>query len=179
MLFRSTATLGTTCLTTDDDTILTKGEIIAPGETAPPAIKNTISADDTTVAIDGLGISVDFTSITTDGNLSVEIQDPDTVVANTSATLASDGSGALEFAASGNNITTVSSGVSFDLTETTATSGAMTITLPYDQATAEAAGFNEEQLHVTHFVNGNWVIENNCTVDAVNDEITCIVETVE
>jgi len=42
-----------------------------------------------------------------------------------------------------------------------------------------AAGFSEDTLEVSHFVNGNWVIENNCTVDTVDNEITCIVDTVE
>jgi hypothetical protein len=87
-----TAALGVNCLTTDDATILTKGEIITPGETAPPAVKNTISKDDTTVSVDGLGVSVDFTSITTDGNLDVSIADPDTIAASTGAELALDNS---------------------------------------------------------------------------------------
>jgi hypothetical protein len=168
-----------TCLPTSDDAILTKGEIITPGETAPPAVKNTISADDTTVSIDGLGVSVEFTSVTTDGNLSVAIQDPDDVVADTGATLAEDGSGALEFSASGKSMTSVSSVIDFDLTGATASSGAMTITLPYDEAAAEEAGFSENSLEVSHYVGGEWVVENNCTVDTENNEITCIVDSVE
>ena len=167
-----TDTSADTCIPTSDDAILTKGEIITPGVTLP-AVKNTISADDTTVSIDGLGVSVDFTSVTTDGNLSVEIQDPDDTVAATGATLAGDGSGALEFAASGNNITTVSSVIDFDLTGTTASSGSMTIVLPYDESAAIAAGFTEDNLKVSHFVNGIWVVENDCTVDTINNEITC------
>jgi hypothetical protein len=170
---------GTTCLTTVDADILTKGEIITPGETAPPAVKNTISADDTTVSIDGLGVSVDFTSITTDGNLSVAIQDPDDTVAATGATLTEDGSGALEFTASGLSMTTVSSVIDFDLTGSTASSGGMTITLPYDEVAAEAAGFDEDNLEVSHYVGGEWVVENNCTVDTVNNEITCFVTSIE
>jgi len=55
----------------------------------------------------------------------------------------------------------------------------MTITLPYDEAAATALKLNENELEVSHFVNGNWVIENNCTVDTVDNEITCIVDTVE
>ena len=174
-----TDTSSETCLPTADSAILTKGEIITPGATAPPAIKNTISKDDTTVSIDGLGVSVDFTSITTDGNLSVAIQDPDVTVAATGATLADDGSGALEFNASGNKITTVSSVIDFDLTGTTASSGTMTITLPYDEAAAAAAGFTEDSLKVSHYVGGEWVVENNCTVNTTDDNITCIVDSVE
>ena len=174
-----TADLGATCLTTDDATILTKGEIIAPGEDAPPAIKNTISQDDTTVSIDGLGISVEFTSVTTDGNLSVAIQDPDVTAAATGATLADDGSGALEFSASGKSMTSVSSVIDFELTGSTASSGAMTITLPYDADAAEEAGFSESSLEVSHYVGGEWVVENNCTVDSLNNEITCIVDSIE
>ena len=174
-----TDTTSETCLPTADSAILTKGEIITPGETAPPAIKNTISKDDTTISIDGLGVSVDFTSITTDGNLSVAIQDPDVTVANTNAILADDNSGALKFLASGKSITTVSSVIDFDLTGSTASSGAMTITLPYDESAATAAGFDESTLEVSHYVNNVWVVENNCTVDTANNNITCIVDTIE
>ncbi|MBT6646211.1 MAG: hypothetical protein HOB51_01635, partial [Thaumarchaeota archaeon] len=174
-----TAALGVNCLTTDDATILTKGEIITPGEEAPPAVKNTISKDDTTVSVDGLGVSVDFTSITTDGNLDVSIADPDNIAASTDAELADDNSGALEFNASGKSMTTFSSIVEFDLTGSTTSTGAMTITLPYDAAAATAAGFTEESLEVTHFVGGQWVIENDCTVDTANDEITCNVQSIE
>jgi hypothetical protein len=131
------------------------------------------------MSIDGLGISVDFTSITTDGNLDVTVQDPDVTVAATGATFAQDGSGALEFTASGKSITTVSSIINFNLTGSTASSGAMTITLPYDEAAATAAGFTEESLKVSHYVGGVWVVENNCTVDTVNNNIECIVDSVE
>ncbi|MDC1057555.1 hypothetical protein OAP90_02395, partial [Nitrosopumilus sp.] len=173
-----TDTSSETCLPESDSAILTKGEIITPDTTAPPAIKNTISKDDTTVSIDGLGVSVDFTSVATDGNLSVAIQDPDVTVANTGAMLSGD-SGALAFVASGKSITTVSSVIDFDLTGSTASSGPVTITLPYDESAATAAGFNESNLEVSHFVGGEWVVENNCTVDTVNNDITCIVDSVE
>ena len=173
-----TGTSDNTCLPTADSAILTKGEIITPGTTAPPAIKNTISKDDTTVSIDGLGVSVDFTNVATDGNLSVAIQDPDVTVSNTGAKLSGD-SGALTFTASGKSITTVSSVIDFDLTGSTAASGPVTITLPYDESAANAAGFDESTLEVSHFVGGEWVVENNCTVDTVNNNITCIVDSVE
>ena len=166
------------CIPADADDILTKGEKLAAGVTIP-AIKNTISKDNPTMSIDGLGISVDFTSITTDGNLDVTVQDPAVTVAATGAILAEDGSGALEFTASGKNITTVSSIINFNLTGSTASSGAMTITLPYDEAAAAAAGFTEESLKVSHYVGGVWVVENNCTVDTVNNNIECIVDSVE
>ena len=55
----------------------------------------------------------------------------------------------------------------------------MTITLPYDEAAAVAAGFDEDNLEVSHYVDGEWVVENNCTVDTINNEITCIVESIE
>jgi hypothetical protein len=174
-----TDTTASTCIPTSDDAILTKGEIITPGETAPPAVKNTISKDDTTVSVDGLGVSVEFTSVTTDGNLSVAIKDPDDIVSDTGAKLSTDGSGALEFSSSGKSMTTVSSVIDFDLTGSTASSGAMTITLPYDEAAATAAGFAEQSLQVSHYVGGVWVVENNCTVDTVDNEITCIVDSIE
>ena len=170
--------LGTDCIPADADDILTKGEKLAAGVTIP-AIKNTISKDNPTISVAGLGISVNFTSVTTDGNLDVTIQDPTDTIANTGAVTAPDDPTALQFTTSSKVITTVSSVIDFDLTGSTASSGAMTITLPYDEAAATAAGFSEDSLEVSHFVNGNWVIENNCTVDTVDNEITCIVDTVE
>jgi hypothetical protein len=167
------------CLTDVASNVLSKGAIVTPETVLPAAIKNTVTKDNPTMSIDGLGISVDFTSITNDGNLDVSIADPDAIAASTGAELADDNSGALEFNASGKSMTTFSSIVEFDLTGSTTSTGAMTITLPYDAAAATAAGFTEESLEVTHFVGGKWVIENDCTVDTVNDEITCNVQSIE
>jgi len=166
------------CIPADADDILTKGEKLAAGVTIP-AIKNTISKDNPTISVAGLGISVNFTSVTTDGNLDVTIQDPTDTVANTGAIIHPGDPTALQFNTASKVITTVSSVIDFDLTGSTASSGAMTITLPYDEAAATALKLNENELEVSHFVNGNWVIENNCTVDTVDNEITCIVDTVE
>jgi hypothetical protein len=172
-----TDTTASTCIPSSDDAILTKGEIITPGETAPPAVKNTISKDDTTVSVDGLGVSVEFTSVTTDGNLSVAIKDPDDISTDNGATVSPNGQ--LEFNAGGADFTTVSSVIDFDLTGSTASSGAMTITLPYDEAVAKAAGFDEGSLEVSRWDGTSWVIENNCTVNTTDNEISCIVESIE
>ncbi|MDA7495640.1 hypothetical protein N8459_03925, partial [Nitrosopumilus sp.] len=179
----STVTCGTdtsasTCLPNADSAILTKGEIITAGETAPPAVKNTISKDDTTVSVDGLGVSVEFTSVTTDGNLSVAIKDPDDIVAATTGATVSP-NGQLEIDTQGGTLTTVSSVIDFDLTGSTASSGAMTITLPYDEEAAKASGFDEGTLEVVRWDGTSWVTENNCTVDSINNEISCIVESIE
>ena len=174
-----TDTSSNTCLPNADSAILTKGEIITPGETAPPAVKNTISKDNTTVSIDGLGVSVDFTSVSTDGNLSVSIQDPDATVAATGATLAEDNSGAITVETGPNTILSVSSVIDFDLTGDTSSTGTTDITLPYDAAAVEAGGFAEGTLEVSHYVDGEWIIERNCSVDTVNDQITCTVDSVE
>ena len=165
------------CIPADDGDILVKGEKLASGVTIP-AIKNTITKDNPTLSIDGLGIEVVFTDITTDGNLDVTVQDPAVTIANTGAT-ASGTDGAIAFDAGGKSMTTFSSIIDFDLTGSTASSGAMTITLPYDAAATAAAGFAEDNLEVSHFVGGQWVIENNCTVDTVANDITCIVDSVE
>ena len=174
-----TDTSSNTCLPNADSAILTKGEIITPGETAPPAVKNTISKDNTTVSIDGLGVSVDFTNVSTDGNLSVSIQDPDDTVAATGATLTEDNSGAITFEAGNTSIVSVSSIIDFDLTGSTSSTGTTDITLPYDAAAVAAGGYAEGTLEVSHYVNGEWIIERNCSVDTVNDQITCTVDSVE
>ena len=118
-----------------------------PAKQAPPAVKNTISKDDTTVSVDGLGVSVEFTSVTTDGNLSVAIKDPDDIASATGATVSPNGQ--LELKSGADDITTVSSVIDFDLTGSTASSGTMTITLPYDESAAETAGFDEGSLEVS------------------------------
>ena len=51
--------------------------------------------------------------------------------------------------------------------------------LLHDEAAATAAGFAEQSLQVSHYVGGVWVVENNCTVDTTNNEITCIVDSIE
>ncbi|MGY8927004.1 MAG: hypothetical protein ACKVJC_06885, partial [Flavobacteriales bacterium] len=134
--------------------------------------------DDTTVSVDGLGVSVDFTNVTTAGNLSVAIVDPDTMV-SAGTKLAANNSGALEFLAGSKSMTTVSSVIDFDLTGDTASSGKMTITLPYDEAAVLAAGFTEDTLEVSHLVGGVWVVETGCTVDKGNNNIECIVDSIE
>ena len=124
------------------------------------------------------GVSVDFTDVATDGNLSVAIKDPDDIVSTKNGTtLAADGSGAVEFETTGQSNVSVSSVLEFDLTGSTASTGAMTITLPYDASAVDAG--SESNLQVAHYVGNEWVIENNCTVDTASDSITCIVDTVE
>jgi hypothetical protein len=112
--------------------------------------------------------------------LSVAIKDPDDIVSTkTGTTLAADGSGAVEFETTGQSNVSVSSVLEFDLTGSTASTGAMTITLPYDASAVDAGNGDEANLKVAHYVGNEWVIENNCTVDTASDSITCIVDTVE
>ncbi|NWJ56301.1 fibronectin type III domain-containing protein [Marine Group I thaumarchaeote] len=162
---------GTDCIPSDDADILSKGEIIDAGTTIP-AIKNTVTKDNPTLSIDGLGISMSFASITTDGNLDVTVKDPNDIVTDTGATFDIDG--ALEMTSGFDVITAISSIIDFDLTGSTANSGLMTITLPYKEANIQE-GTKESQLTMLHYENGEWITEDDCTIDEAANEITCIV----
>ena len=166
------------CIPADADNILSIGEIISDG-TVIPAIKNTVTKDNPSLDVTGLGVSMTFASITEDGNLDVTVKDSSTVIANTGAVLDPGGSGALTFPASGKSVTTVSNVIDLDLTGNTASSGAVTITLPYNEAATTAAGFSESSLQVSHYIGDTWVIETDCTVDTAANTITCNVDSVE
>ena len=161
----------TNCLPSDATKVLAKGEKLLPGQ-APAAIKNTVTKDKPSLSIDGLGIELTFSSVTTDGNVDVVVMDPATVSDST----ADGADGTLTMTASdGNSVTTLSSVYNISTTGTTANSGTMDIVLPYDTDVLSTNGVSTTDLEVLHYTGGSWVKENNCSVNESSKNITCTV----
>jgi hypothetical protein len=161
-----------TCTVSDAD-VLSSGEKIEPGVTVA-AISNTVTNDNPTMSIDGLGISLTFEEITDDGTIDVQMMDPDDVLG-----LVGDvnDDGSMTLATNQGNLETVSSVIDFSYGGDAESSGEMTIVLPYNDE--DLNGLNENSLEVMHYSGGEWIVETDCTIDTVNNEITCIVETID
>jgi hypothetical protein len=170
LLLEATTCTTSDCLPSDASKVLAKAEKLLPG-VAPDAIKNSVTKDKPSLSIDGLGIELTFSSVTTDGNVDVVIMDPATV----SSTTSSAADGTLQMTASdGNTVTTLSS--VYNITADTAVnSGDMTVVLPYDTDVLSANGVATADLEVLHFTGGEWVKESSCTVNESSKNITCTV----
>ena len=164
---------GDNCLDEIAGKVLAKAAL-SPSGTTHAAVKNNISNDSKVVTVDGLGVKLTLDTVSTRGGLDVTVKDPDDVVTDTGAEL-SGTDGALSMTADGTDITTISSVIDFTLADSAAISGSMTIEMPYDEAAATAKGFDENNLKVVHYTGGEWITEDDCTVDKVNDIITCTV----
>jgi len=156
-----------TCIP-DASKYLAPGELLAPG-TDPTAIANTISNKTTSFTIPGLGFEMSFANVTTSGKVNVDPIDPSTLTTSTAGSTL----GSRTVTASGTSITTIGTVMNVSL-DTAIQSGTMTITLPYDESNIPA-GVTEENLEMVHFTGEAWVTENNCSVDTVNNKITCTV----
>ncbi len=160
-----TNTSGSTCVPDDAALYLAPGELLAPG-TDPAAVSHAISADDDVFSITGLGITLDFGTVTTAGNIDVDPIDPATLTTSTAGTLA----GARIVEIGGIEIETV--GTVFEITVGATVTGTTSVTIPYDD-TAFPEGFSEENAVGLHFTNGAWEQIEGCTVDTANNNITC------
>ena len=161
-----------TCTVSDED-VLSSGEIIEAGVTVA-AISSTVTNDTPTMSIDGLGISLAFEEITDDGTIDVQIMDP-TNVAGVIGEVSETGS--LTINAEGDEMETISSVIDFDFGGTASASGEMTIVLPYSEG--ELGDIDEGDLEVLHYSNGEWITEDDCTIDTINNEITCTVDSID
>lgn len=150
--------------------VLSPGELLTPG-TNPDPVDSRISSTDKSITIPGLGFNMTFGTVSTAGTVSVDLMNPSSVTA-----ASSDSSGKLTMTASnGNTLNSIGSimDVSVNATSGAATSGSMTITLPYDEA--NLGGASESSLQMLHYTGGVWITENSCTIDTVNNKITCTV----
>ena len=170
LLLSSTTCTASDCLPTDVTAVLSKGEKLMPGQ-APPAIKNTVTKDKPTLAVDGLGIELTFSSVTTDGNVDVTVMEPSTIT--DSSADGNDGTRTMT-ASDGAPVTTLSSVYNISTT-TAANSGTMEITLPYDEDTLSENGVGTADLEVLHYTGGQWVKESSCTTDTSAKNMTCTV----
>jgi len=156
------------CTNNNDDAMLSPGEALVSGQD-PAAIQTSISDDNNGFSVEGLGLSMTFDSVSTDGTISVDLVDPDNVP---------------DLETSGDGIQTISTGTAIgsamEISASSATStGDMTISMTYIDADVEATGLAETDLTMSHYENGEWVEETNCTVDTVNNTVTCTVDSID
>ena len=166
----SSFTCPDTSCTASADQILSPGEFLPPG-TDPASISNPISSTDKTFSIPGLGMSMTFDTVSAGGTVAVDLLDPATVT-----DAVSDSSGKLSMTGSNGNVLNAIGSImdiSVDADSGAATSGSMSITLPYDEANLN--GISESSLSVLHYVNGAWITEDNCTTNTDDNTITCSV----
>ena len=155
------------CTNNNDDAMLSPGEALVSGQD-PAAIQTSISEANSGFSLEGLGLSMTFDTVSTDGTISVDLMDPDNVPGLTTD----------------DSIQTISTGTAIgsamEISASSATStGNMTISMTYIDADVEAAGISEEDLTMSHYENGEWVEETNCTVDTVNNTVTCTVDSID
>jgi len=155
------------CTNNNDDAMLSPGEALVSGQD-PAAIQTSVSEGNTGFSVEGLGLSMTFDTVSTDGTISVDLMDPDNVPGLTTE----------------NAIQTISTGTAIgsamEISASSATStGNMTISMTYIDADVEAAGLEEADLTMSHYENGAWVEETNCTVDTTNNTVTCTVDSID
>ena len=165
VLLESVTCIAEDCKPADDSKFLEPGEILPPG-TDPAPSYTSVSSDDKSLAVDGLGLSMSFETVSSDGTIKKDLLDPEDV---TSATTESDGS--ITVTTSGGSVPVVGSVI--DLSAGTATvSGTITVTLPYVESNIPA-GKTESDLTLVHQVNGEWIEETNCTTNTTANTVTC------
>ena len=148
------------------------GDVIAPGEkfeagTDPAATYHKVDPNNKTFEIDGLGLTMTFDTVSTNGTIKADLLDPASI---SGATLAGD---TLTMTLNDGD-TKQSVGNVIELaTGTASVSGNITITLPYQQS--EVGNIAENTLTAFHYVGGEWKKENNCTVDTAANTVTCTV----
>ena len=149
----------------DPDAYLEPGELLPPGIDPPPVV-NFITGTNKTFANPGLGFEMAFDTVAKDGKVSVDLQDPVTVPGTTPGATAGQRSMA---AADGNAYQNVGSIIDVSVS-TAQASGAMTVTLPYDEKTL--GGIPEDEVVLLHYTGGKWVTVENITIDKINNKVS-------
>ena len=141
-------------------------DIIAPGEKYgagidPVPTKAYVSSKDKTFEVEGLGLTMTFDTVSTNGDIKADLVNPANVAGSTLSgnTLTATGLGPIV----GNVI---------ELSADTATiTGNIVVTLPYQDSEVD----NENNLTMYHYVNSEWIEEQNCTTDTTANTVTCTV----
>ena len=156
------------CKPADTSKFLSPGDFL-PSGIDPAASFSRITSADKSFTIDGLGLEMTFDTVSGDGTIKADLYDPANIPSSTDL-----GNGKVSVITNtSESISTIGSVI--DLSADTATvSGSITITMPYLESNVPA-GTAESDLVVLHYTNNQWVTESNCTVDTVNNKITCIV----
>ena len=160
------------CTDAPASAFLAPGEFLTPG-VDPAPILSSITKDSKAIEMDGLGFAMTFNGdVSTAGTVSVDPIDPAQLVSSSEVT---ETSGARSISTGDENLETV--GTILDISMgTAATTGTMDITVEYDESNIPSGG-TEETLEVIHHTGGNWVKEQTCTQDLVNNKFTCTVST--
>ena len=130
----------------DESAYLAPGQLLPPGVDPDPVV-NYITSSNSTFSNPGLGFEMEFDSVTKEGKVNVDLQDPATVPGT------SEGStkGKRSIDLSGDTFENVGSIIDVSVDSAT-TSGLMTVTLPYDEDVL--AGTSEENLVLLHYTDG-------------------------
>ena len=163
------------CLPSDTSKFLAPGDLLTSG-IDPVATYTKVKPTDKTLAIDGLGLTMTFETVSTAGTVKTDLYDP-ALIPNSNPS----GQGkVLMYTSNAGNVQTIGSVIdltpdkSKDAGTAASTSGSITITMTYKEANIPE-GTDESQLTMLHYVDGYWKTEDSCTVDATNNEITCVV----
>jgi len=148
----------------DPDAYLAPGELLTPGVDPPPVV-NYITGTNKTFTNPGLGFEMAFDTVAKSGKVNVDLKDPVTVPGTT------EGSAAGKRAMTSGNGIFENVGSIIDVSvESASTTGAMTVTLPYDETALETA--TENDIVLLHYTGGEWVTVSNITIDTVNNKVT-------
>ena len=156
---------------TDTDCIPDESAYLAPGELLPPGIDpdpvvNFITGTNSTISNPGLGFEMKFDTVAKDGKVTVDLQDPVKVPGTTEG----DGTGQRAMEVAGTEIFQ-NVGAIIDVSVSTAeASGAMTVTLPYDESIL--GDVSEEEIVLLHYTDGEWVTVDDVTIDKTNNKVS-------
>ena len=162
------------CLPSDTSKFLAPGDLLASG-VDPVATYTKIKPTDKTLTIDGLGLTMTFETVSTAGTVKTDLYDPALIPSS----ILGDG-GKVTMGTNAGSVETIGSIIDLTPEQTkvggtaASTSGTITITIPYKEANIPT-GTAEADLTMLHYENGQWSTEDSCTVDTVNNKITCIV----
>ena len=149
----------------DPDNVIAPGEKFASG-IDPAATFDIVRSDSKTLEIDGLGLTMIFDDVSTDGTIKADLKDPATVP-NTTL----DGDTLTMTMVDGTEKQSIGNVIELSA-DTASISGHITVTLPYQQSEVPD-GIDESTLRILHYVNSNWNEEESCTVDTDANTVTC------
>jgi hypothetical protein len=151
----------------DPDNVIAPGEKFGTG-IDPAATFHNVRSSDKTFEIDGLGLTMTFDTVSTDGTIKADLKDPATVsdvtLAGDTLTMTMD---------DGNNKQSVGNVIELSA-DTASISGLINVTLPYQEG--ELNGIEESTLTLFHYVDSNWKEEERCTVNTTANTVTCTVD---
>ena len=148
----------------DPDAYLAPGDLLPPGVDPPPVV-NFITASNKTFANPGLGFEMAFDTVAKDGKVSVDLKEPTSVP----GTFAGSNTGQRSMILGTEIFQNVGSII--DVAVSTAeASGAMTVTLPYNEDVL--GGESEDSIVLLHYTGGEWVTVSDITIDKINNKVS-------